>query len=95
MLRFLQETVQRECFFAEARNEMAECRQATYDPLYALQILDGYEFDIFCGLEAVGMAFWVGNRIGEAVEVCSQDHRLQNSLAVLDALDVTLVGLFI
>jgi hypothetical protein len=34
--------------------------------------IEGYELDIFCGLEVAGMALGVGDLFGQTVEVCHQ-----------------------
>jgi hypothetical protein len=38
--------------------------------------VEGHELDIFCGLEAAGVALGVEDLVGQTVKVCRQGHRL-------------------
>jgi hypothetical protein len=39
-------------------------------------VVKGHELDVFRGLEIAGMAFEVGDLLGQTVEVCCQGCRL-------------------
>jgi hypothetical protein len=57
--------------------------------------VEGYELDVFCGLEVASVALVVGDLIGQTVEVRRQGCRLQDGFLVLDAFHVALVGVLI
>jgi hypothetical protein len=57
--------------------------------------VEGYELDVFHWLEVAGVAFGLGDLIGQTVEICRQGCRLQDGFPVLDSFHVALVGVLI